>query len=215
VTSDYSRNNAAHDNVPESQEEPVVRVGTLVALRRHLPSDRDAFIRWYGDEEIAKLLRHDQRPLPRLAARGYFETSILPLSARGTCWAIVDLATEKLIGTTALTEITPNRLSGLFRIVIGEKEFWGHGRGTEATRLVVEEGFERLGLRQVRLEVFRHNERARRTYLRVGFHEVGEHVEYVGPERNPLYVLSMELNREDYERMGSRATRSPRISASS
>jgi RimJ/RimL family protein N-acetyltransferase len=38
--------------------------------------------------------------------------------------------------------------------VIGEKDAWGHGYGTEATRLVMDEAFDTLGLDEVRLEVF-------------------------------------------------------------
>ncbi len=38
--------------------------------------------------------------------------------------------------------------------MIGEKDCWNKGYGTEATRLVMQEAFETLGLGEVRLEVF-------------------------------------------------------------
>jgi RimJ/RimL family protein N-acetyltransferase len=123
----------------------------------------------------------------------------MPLSARGMCFAIHDAATDTLIGTTALTDIEGSDYrSALFRIVIGEKEYWGQGFGTEATRLVVEEAFQRLGLDEVRLEVFRHNARAMAAYKRVGFRKTGSHVEYVGRERFELHVVEMALDRTDY-----------------
>jgi hypothetical protein len=88
-----------------STDSDVVREGDLVRLRSHTIANRPAFQRWYADEEIARLLRHDQRPLNWIQSRGYFDTIIMPLSARGMCFAIHDAATDYLIGTTALTDI--------------------------------------------------------------------------------------------------------------
>ena len=176
----------------------LVREGRLVRLRSHVPANRSAFQRWYADEEIVRLLRHDQTPLSSEQSRGYFDSIILPLSARGLCFAIHETATDDLIGTTALTDLTGGNRSALFRIVIGDKERWGHGYGTEATQLVAWEAFTRLGLGQIRLEVFRHNERALGAYRRVGFREVDEHVEWVGRTRFELHVVEMVLDREDF-----------------
>ena len=181
----------------------LVREGRLVRLRAHVPENRPAFQRWYADEEIARLLRHDQEPLSATQSRGYFDTIILPLSARGLGYAIHEAATDRLLGTTALTEINPATGSALFRIVIGEKDAWGQGYGTEATRLVVEEAFFGRGLRQIRLEVFRHNERAQAAYRRVGFRVTGEHVEWVGRRASELHVVEMALDVGDYEGLGS------------
>ena len=182
---------------PESQEATaVVRQGHLVELREHQLSNRDQFIAWYADAEIVEMLRHDLSPLSPARARSYFDSIILPSSARGTCWAIHERATGNFIGSTAVTDIQSNK-SCYFRIVIGEKQAWGKGYGTEATTLVIHEAFETLGLEQIRLEVFAHNVRAQRTYERVGFHETGRHVEWVAPHRRQLTVLEMSLHRDD------------------
>jgi GNAT superfamily N-acetyltransferase len=45
----------------------------------------------------------------------------------------------------------------------------GRGLGTEATRLIVGYGFERLGLHRISLEVYAFNPRARRAYEKAGF----------------------------------------------
>lgn len=176
-----------------------MREGELVRLRAHVVANRPAFQRWYADDEIARLLRHDQRPLNAIQSRSYFDTIIMPLSARGMCYAIHEAATDRLIGTTALTDVEgADFRSALFRIVIGEKDRWGLGYGSEATRLVVEEAFLAHGLDRVRLEVFQHNARAIAAYRRVGFRETGSHVELVGRERFELHVIEMALDREDY-----------------
>lgn len=194
VTLDSAFNEA---DSPESPEDVVVvRQGLLVELCEHELSNRDQFIAWYADTEIVEMLRHDLSPLSPARARSYFDSIILPSSARGTCWAIHERATGHFIGTTAVTDIQSNK-SCYFRILIGEKQAWGKGYGTEATTLVVKEAFETLGLAQVRLEVFAHNIRAQRTYERVGFRETGRHVEWVAPHRRQLTVLEMALHRDD------------------
>jgi len=179
---------------------PLVRESDRVRLRRHTPANRGAFQRWYADPEIAYLLRHDLKPLNDRQSRGYFDSIILPLSATGYCFAIHDQATDQLIGTAALTGTEGEDANAmLFRIVIGEKEFWDKGLGAEATKLVVEEAFDILGLEEVRLEVFAHNPRAIHVYERVGFERTGEHTEWMGPDRPRLHVFEMSMHRPTRE----------------
>ena len=164
----------------------------MVRLQTHAAQDEAAFIRWYTDSEIAHVLRHDLRPLTSFQAHGYFSSIVLPNSAHGTAWAIHEISSGQLIGTTAITEIDETRGECLFRIVIGEKSTWGKGYGTEATRLVVAEAFERHGLKAVNLEVFAHNPRAIRSYEKVGFVEKGRTVEWARDVR--LDVIAMRLH---------------------
>lgn len=175
----------------------IVRSGDTVRLQKHIPADEAAFVRWYTDAEIAYVLRHDLRPLTTYQAQGYFTSIVLPNSAHGTAWAIHQNSTGQLIGTTAITEVDEVRGECLFRIVIGEKATWGRGYGTEATRLVVAEAFERFNLRSVNLEVFAHNERAQRSYIKVGFRETGRTEEWARNTR--LEVIAMRLERDTWD----------------
>ena len=189
----------------------LVRKGRLVTLREHVPANREAFQRWYADPEIAQLLRHDLEPLTSWQSRGYFDSFILPASARGTCFAIHERKTKRLIGTTALTDrvASSDGVSVLFRIVIGEKDVWGRGYGSEATRLVVEEAFYAMGLSAVRLEVFRHNTRAIAAYTRVGFEMTGEHTEWVARKKTELRVMEMRLTQEAFDAAAGAEGRRP------
>jgi RimJ/RimL family protein N-acetyltransferase len=194
------------NDAPTASPPDLVRRGAIAELRRHRPADRDDFVRWYQDADIAELLRHDLEPLTAIQARGYFETIVLPASARGTAWAIHDRVSGNLLGSTAVTDVNDSDGTCLFRIVIGEKQAWGHGFGTDATRLVVAEAFETLQLRAVRLEVFAHNLRARRAYARVGFRETGQQVEWVPRRRRQLHVIAMELDRNRWRAMQDTTT---------
>lgn len=187
----------SRDIKPSSNLGILVREGNLVDLREHELANRDQFVEWYGDPEIAEMLRHDLSPLSPARARSYFDSIVLPASARGTCWAIHERATDHLIGSTAVTEIRADG-SCLFRIVIGEKQAWGKGYGTEATALVLEQAFGPLALNQVRLEVFAHNLRAQGAYKRVGFRQTGRHVEWVAVHRRQLDVLELAISRDGW-----------------
>lgn len=189
----------ATDGHPESELGEIIREGERVRLRRHTVENRPAFQRWYADYDIARLLRHDLRPLTPVQSLVYFDTVILPSSARALSLAIHDRATDELIGTTGLTDLD-QRVSNscYFRILIGESRFWNRGYGTEATRLMMTEAFERHGLESVKLEVFDYNYRAIAAYQRVGFHFVGEHTEWPEAGGESLHVLEMRLDKADF-----------------
>lgn len=186
-------------SMDHSVDRIIERRGTRVDLGRHVLTDRPAFMRWYQDPEIAELLRHDLSPLTSSQARGYFDSIILPSSQRGLCWAIVRHDSGELVGSTALVDLKDHDGSALFRIVIGEKAAWGRGFGTEATSLVLTEAFERLGRKVVRLEVFAHNPRAHRAYLRAGFEQVGQHHEWVSRAARQIEVLEMQITQATWQ----------------
>jgi RimJ/RimL family protein N-acetyltransferase len=177
----------------------IISEGSLVRFRRHIPANREAFQRWYADPEIARLLRHDLQPLSHIQSLVYFDTVILPSTARGLTCAIHDCATDRLIGTTGLTEVGVHAPgSCYFRILIGEHEYWNRGFGTEATRMMMREAFHRHGLETINLEVFDYNERAQAAYARVGFRQVGEHTEWPELGGHGLHVIEMRLRKAEF-----------------
>ena len=58
-------------------------------------------------------------------------------------------------------------------IVIGDKDPCGHGYGSEATKLMLEYGFRKLGLHRIELLVLDFNQRARYMYKKSGFAQEG------------------------------------------
>ncbi|WP_369246726.1 GNAT family N-acetyltransferase [Streptomyces sp. R41] len=86
--------------------------------------------------------------------------------------AVTDRASGELVGEVVLYDWNPAGRSCTFRTLIGPRGR-GKGLGTEATRLIVGHGFEQLGLHRIELELYSHNQRARRVYDKVGFVEEG------------------------------------------
>ncbi|AZK94147.1 GNAT family N-acetyltransferase [Streptomyces tsukubensis] len=88
--------------------------------------------------------------------------------------AVVDRTSGRVVGEVVLHEWDPANRNCRFRTLIGP-EGRGRGLGTEATRMIVDHGFEHIGLHRIALSVFAFNPRARRVYEKVGF--VAEGVE--------------------------------------
>src|SRR5262249_38238823 len=86
---------------------------------------------------------------------------------------VVVRATDQLIGTAGLHQIDHRTRQAAFGISLGDKAAWGHGYGTEVTRLVVGHAFETLNLNRVWLHVFEYNPRAAHVYEKVGFRHEG------------------------------------------
>lgn len=82
--------------------------------------------------------------------------------------AIFDLAHQNYVGETVLNHYDPHNRSANYRIAIGASG-QGRGLGTETTQLMVDYGFEHLGLNRIELEVFEFNTRARYVYSSCGF----------------------------------------------
>ncbi len=88
-------------------------------------------------------------------------------------WAIVRNADQRFVGEVVLNEFDRHSESASLRIALGPSANFGHGYGTEATRLAVDYAFDVIGLHRVGLEVFDFNPRARRVYEKCGFRVEG------------------------------------------
>ena len=82
---------------------------------------------------------------------------------------IVERETARLIGFAGITTISNINRSGEYYILIGEKDCWGQGYGTEVTKLVVAYGFASLNLNRIMLTVSAINNAGVKAYSNAGF----------------------------------------------
>ena len=153
----------------QNQERPIINVvGEKVALgpihRGLLP----LYWRWFNDFAYLRTTSKLGPMTMELLEKHYQHSS---LAEDEVHFAIYERSTMQPIGGGALTEIRD--ATATFLIGIGEKDCWGMGYGTEATRLTLAYGFAALGLRNVLLTVHSDNERGIRAYTRAGFRIMG------------------------------------------
>jgi RimJ/RimL family protein N-acetyltransferase len=175
---------------------PEVLTGSRVVLRRHTAENLGAFRRWYSDPEIARLARYQEAPMRSEEIERFFTARVV--GSEALAMAIHERASDRLVGTCAFSQLDGENGSALYHITIGEKDVWGRGYGTEATRLMLDHAFGKLGLHRVALFVFEFNERAIRTYRRCGFVVEGRSRESIYRDGRWWDELAMSVLESDW-----------------
>ncbi|QLJ02495.1 GNAT family N-acetyltransferase [Streptomyces sp. NEAU-sy36] len=151
---------------PDFLDKPTL-TGERVLLRPVTVDDVPALLPLFRDAGTSRLTgSHDGGELDEARIRDWYGTrrdqdDRLDL-------AVVERTTGHVVGEAVLHEWDPSNESCGFRICLAPGTR-GRGLGTEATRLIVGHGFERLGLHRISLEVYAFNPRARRVYEKAGF----------------------------------------------
>jgi RimJ/RimL family protein N-acetyltransferase len=183
---------------------PEQLVGNKVVLRRHSPSNLRAFQRWYTDPEVARLTRYQDGPMRPEEIERFFAARVV--GPDSLALAVHVKADERLVGTTAFSQLDGDNGSALYHITIGEKNAWGRGYGTEATRLMLRHAFEVLGLHRVALSVFEFNERAIRSYRSCGFTVEGRSREAIWRDGRWWDEITMSLLEPEWRAREARRT---------
>ncbi|NTU75527.1 MAG: GNAT family N-acetyltransferase [Anaerolineaceae bacterium] len=84
-------------------------------------------------------------------------------------------------------------------IGIGDPEYWGKGFGSDAMRIILRFAFLELNLWRVNLNVFEYNERAQKSYLKVGFREEGRLRQWMRRDGRRWDLIYMGVLRSDWE----------------
>jgi len=139
--------------------------GKRVRLRAIERSDIPTFVRWLNDPEVTQYLLM-YMPFSQAQEERWFESHLNDSSSHifGT-----ETPEGKLIGNIGIDEIDWKDRKAVLGIVIGEKEYWGQGYGTDAIRALLRFAFTNMNLNRIRLSVFDYNERAQRCYRKCGF----------------------------------------------
>lgn len=133
----------------------------------------ELFYRGDNDYEVTILAGDPLWPRSREAFEADYDRDVKEQHHTWVGYIIYDRATDTPIGGVGLRDIEwPVGIAEL-GIAIGRKDYWGKGFGTEAIGLILDYGFTVLGLHNVMLTTYAYNERALRSYLKLGFREFG------------------------------------------
>ncbi len=97
------------------------------------------------------------------------EVQSLLTSKENISFTIVENETNIPIGQTSFVRIDYVSKMATFFLAIWDPQHWSKGYGTEATKLMVEYGFEILNLNRIQLHVAVENNNAIRAYEKCGF----------------------------------------------
>jgi diamine N-acetyltransferase len=143
--------------------------GKRIYLRAWERSDLVAFTRWFNDPEVTVNLGDAYPALSSIQEERFFEQAITEKHH----YAIVLREGDLLIGNCSFHHLDLHNRSAELGIVIGEKAYWNQGYGREAVGMMLEIGFEGLGMNRIELRYYDFNARGRRAYEAAGFVEEG------------------------------------------
>ena len=140
-----------------------VRLGPLE--REHLETWRG----WVNDAEIASFV---DRVLPVTACEHetFFERYVQD-NESAVWFGMHSIELDRYIGNVWLWNVNSRHRNAEVRILVGEREAWGTGAGSEAIALLSTYAFEKIGLHKLYAYVMARNPRAKSAFLKAKFVE--------------------------------------------
>lgn len=145
-------------------------VGENIYLAPRTLEDAEKYAKWLNDFYITDYTGRSHQSMTIENERKYLEE----VMSEDGIFGIIELKTDKLIGSVGLHKINSCKRTGTLGIFIGEREFQDKGYGTEAVKLILDYGFNYLNLNNVDLSVMEFNSRAIACYKKCGFKEIGK-----------------------------------------
>ena len=138
-----------------------------VALRSIEHDDIAGICRWLNDPIVTHYMFYGQMPMNLIKVEELMNNQIQ--SPHNAVFLAIDKKTKKAIGFAGLYDIHLTAHKAEFRVLIGEKEVWNKGYGTEITELLTYYGFDRLNLHRVWLGFTSENKGAEKAYQKAGY----------------------------------------------
>lgn len=167
-----------------------------IYLRQIEMEDVPLLTKWVNDEIVTFFMFTGQKP------QNSDQVAIMlkeELEARNNViFLAMDVKTKKPIGYTGLYDIHYTARRAEYRALIGEKNFWGKGYGTELAEMIIYYGFDRLNLNRIYAGYTAENKSAARANEKAGFIYEGTLKEDI--YRNSRYYDSIKVAilRKDY-----------------
>lgn len=155
------------------------------------------FTEWMNDFEVTDYTGRTGQIVTLPGEKDYLENAAKDLEKRN--FNIVEINSDKLIGTVGLEHINWIERSAVLGIFIGDGDYRSNGYGTEAIRMVLEYGFKYMNLHSIRLDLLSINERAHKCYLKCGFKDVGKSREEIFLNGAYYDKLHMDILENEFE----------------
>lgn len=171
---------------------------------RLVPLDREKHLencmQWLNDEEVTKYTLVGDFPLSRLAEEEYFARAMA--TGREEVTFAVETLEGEHVGMCGIHQINWRDGSAITGTIIGRRDLWGKGYGSDAVITRTRYAFEVLGLRMLRSEVFAENTASIRVLKKAGYRECGRIPRLYWKRGKFRDVVIMIAEREDLDGRG-------------
>ena len=165
---------------------------TKIRLRDKKLADALDDYRWQTDPELVQL---DAAPLLTSAFPEYLSNCAVELrypSPTKRSFAIETLDGEH-IGNCVYYNISKFKGEAELGIMIGNRDYWDKGYGTDAVTALLNYIFRQTKLNQIRLKTLKSNQRAQKCFEKCGF------TSYGNTTKDGYDFVLMEINRKQWE----------------
>ena len=142
-----------------------------VRLRAFREDDLKNSVAWLNNPSVTRYLLH-MRPWSLVEEKEWLDR-VMRNDDPSMATFVLETNDGEYVGTTGLSHIDRRNRSAEAGIVIARPEEWGRGLGTDAMKTLLRHAFEEMNLHRVGLRVYTFNERAIRSYTKLGFIEEG------------------------------------------
>lgn len=171
--------------------------GETVLLRAMRRDDLEALCRFNNDVEV-ELASGGDPPKPQSLERLQAEFDSRVAGGGRDDASFVIEADGNCIGHCALYSFDALSHTCELGIVIGDKDYWGKGYGTDAVRVLLDYAFRLRNVHKVHLNVNGNNTRAQRAYQKCGFVEEGRLRQHVWHNGQYIDLVYMGILREEW-----------------
>jgi len=177
---------------------PKCLIGHYIYLKSLQKKDLKYVEKWGKDQEIMKLIG-EVEPWTKKTTEKWFNEQ---RKSEDQVWfAIIIKHNGRMIGEAGLLRIFKPWRATDMSIIIGEKDCWGKGYGTEVAHLLFRYIFETMKFHRVSIGVVGFNKRAIRFWKKVGFKQEGIHRDGYYYNGQFSDFIMMSILEDDYKRI--------------
>ncbi len=180
----------------EIQKRVIFLVGKKVVLRPiNKETDLVAMTRWVNDPEVARYLK---RTVPITEREECEWLDGIGKSVKSITLAIETKNDHTLIGSIGIHDIWWTSRVGTTGALIGEREYWGRGYGTDAKMILLNYAFNGLNLQKICSTVIAFNERSLRYSLHCGYKIEGRRPHHIFKNGRYHDLIELGLFKKDW-----------------
>lgn len=165
-----------------------------VYLRAFEPDDYKTTIKWRKDDEIWDMLGGTKYFVSEAYEKQWIENTIF--NSKDVKLAVCLVENDKHIGNVYMTNINEINRSCHSHVLIGEKEYWGHGYAREALQLAIDYMFNERNMHRIQANVLTSNIASLKMHEKCGYKLEGTLREavYKNGKYQDQYVLALVNN---------------------
>lgn len=171
--------------------------GKTLYLRPPTEKDIPFFVRWMNDQDVTQFLA-SYLPITETDEAEWLDR-LHKNKDKDIVFVIVDTKTDRPIGTMGLHRINWKDRTATTGALIGEKQYWGKGYGSEAKMLLLHYAFHSLNLRKICSLVLSFNGRSKAYSEKCGYTVEGVLKKHIFKNGRYWDEIHMAVFRKDWE----------------